>query len=168
MKTAIDPAQITTVEDKIAGNLSLSQIILLAIPAFIATAIYIVFPPTLKFVGYKLVLVALASIVISSLAIRVRGKLVLHWLIAMIRFNLRPRYYIFNKNDLHLRHEPVEPKQSEVKKPSIAKQAVDRIVHDISTADRIIIESLLDNPNANMHFKSDKRGGLHVVITEKQ
>ena len=166
MKTAIVPAQITTVEDKIAGNLSLSQIILLAIPAFIAAAIYIVFPPTLKFVNYKLALVALASIVISSLAVRVRGKLVLHWLIAMTRFNLRPRYYIFNKNDLHLRYEPVAQAQPATKRPSIAKQVVDRIVHDISTADRVIIENLLDNPNANIHFKSDKRGGLHVVITE--
>jgi len=167
MKTAIVPAQITTVEDKIAGNLSLSQLILLAIPAFIATAIYIVFPPTLKFVGYKLALVALASVVIASLAIRVRGKLVLHWMIAMTRFNLRPRYYVFNKNDLHLRAEPA-PLPPATKPPSIAKQAVKKIVHDISTADKVIIESLLAGPSASMHFKSDKRGGLHVVITEEQ
>ena len=168
MKTAIVPAQITTVEDKITGNLSLSQIVLLAIPAFIAAAIYIVFPPTLKFVGYKLALVGLASLAMSSLAIRIRGKLVLHWLIVMTRFNLRPRYYVFNKNDLHLRHEPVEPKQPETKTPSPTKQTTNTIVHDITAADRVLIQNLLDDSNANLHFKSDKRGGLRVVITEKQ
>jgi hypothetical protein len=166
MKTAIVPAQITTIEDKIAGNLSLSQLILLATPAFIAAAIYIVFPPNLKFVGYKLALVAVSSIAISSLAIRVKGKLVLHWLISITRYNLRPRYFVFDKNNLHLRPEEAVDEQSQPKQPSIAKQAVTKIIHDISTADRVIIEGLLANPNANMHFKSDKRGGLHVVITE--
>ncbi len=167
MKTAIVPAQITTVEDKIAGNLNLSQLILLAIPAFIAAAVYIVFPPTLKFVAYKLALVALVSVALASLAIRIRGKLVLHWLVAMARFNLRPRYYVFNKNDVHLRAEPV-PLQLVTQQPTSANQAVKKIVHDISTADKIIIESLLAGGSASMHFKSDKRGGLRVVITEEQ
>ena len=166
MKTAIVPAQITTIEDKITGNLSLSQLVLLATPAFIAAAIYIVLPPNLKFVGYKLALVAVSSIVISSLAVRIRGKLVLHWLLAMARFNLRPRYYVFNKNDLHLRLKEAAVKASEPEQPSTAKQADTTSIHDISTADRVSIESLLANPNATMHFKSDKRGGLHVVITE--
>ena len=166
MKTAIVPAQITTVEDKIAGNLSLSQIILLAIPAFIAAAIYIVFPPTLQFVGYKLMLVGLASIIVASLAVRIRGKLVLHWLIAMTRFNLRPRYFVFDKNNLHLRDDSFEPKQFVVNLPD-AKPVL-KLVPDISTADKVIIESMLDNPHAKVHFTSDKRGGLHVVITEKQ
>ena len=168
MKTAIVPAQITTVEDKIAGNLNLSQIILLATAAFLATTIYIVLPPNFKFVGYKMVLAGVVSVVVASLAIRIRGKLVLHWLIAVSRFNLRPRYYVFNKNDLHLRHEPVEPKQPVTKQSSFAKQTADTIVHDISTADRVLIENLLDDPSASVHFRSDKRGGLHVVITEKR
>jgi hypothetical protein len=37
MRTRVIPAQITTVEDRIAGNLNLTQILLLMIPVILGT-----------------------------------------------------------------------------------------------------------------------------------
>ena len=42
MRTTVIPAQITTVEDKIAGSLNLTQILILMIPVFWATIVYAV------------------------------------------------------------------------------------------------------------------------------
>ena len=48
MKTAIVPAQVTTVEDKVAGNLNLTQLLLIASPVFVRGVIYAVFPPSFE------------------------------------------------------------------------------------------------------------------------
>lgn len=46
MKTTVVPAQITTVEDKIAGSLTFTQIIMLVIPLLTSTAIYVLILPS--------------------------------------------------------------------------------------------------------------------------
>jgi len=48
MKTTTVPAQVTTVEDRLAGNLSLTQLLLLVCPVFVSCLIYVVFPPFIK------------------------------------------------------------------------------------------------------------------------
>ena len=53
MKVRSIPAQITTVEDKIAGNLNLTQILLLMIPVFWLMIVYTIFPPYMEFSVYK-------------------------------------------------------------------------------------------------------------------
>src|SRR5437868_6746891 len=103
MKTTLVPAQITTVEDKIAGSLSLSQLILLCVPIFLGGAVYALFPPFLHLTLIKTLLVVLLVITFSLFSIRIKGKILLSWLIVIGRYNLRPSYYIYNKNDVHLR-----------------------------------------------------------------
>lgn len=61
MKTSIVPAQITTVEDKVAGNLSLPQLFLLSAPIFIGSLVYLIFPPFMGAASYKLVIVFVQS-----------------------------------------------------------------------------------------------------------
>src|SRR6266576_4782423 len=101
MRTSIVPAQITTVEDKVAGNLGLTQLLLLAAPVFISTATYIVLPPNLGAAAYKIVMMTVIAVVFGLLAIRIKGKILLLWAIMITRYNLRPRHYIFDKNDPH-------------------------------------------------------------------
>lgn len=98
MKTTTIPAQITTVEDTIAGNLTLSQILLLIAPVFGSTAVYAILPPNMSMVLYKLILMISVSVVFMTLAIRIRGKLVVNWLKIMTEYALRPHTYVFNKN----------------------------------------------------------------------
>src|SRR3989344_8530921 len=99
MRSQPIPAQITTVEDKIAGNLNLTQIILLMVPVFFTTAAYAVFPPQMHLAVYKFPLVLIVLFVSLILSMRIKGKVVLNWLVILIQYNVRPRYYLFNKND---------------------------------------------------------------------
>ena len=80
MKTTIIPAQITTVEDKIAGNLNLTQIIILMIPVLWTAFVYVGLPPATKLSLYKLPLILLVVFVCMTLALRIKGKVVYNWL----------------------------------------------------------------------------------------
>ncbi|HSX35950.1 MAG TPA: PrgI family protein [Patescibacteria group bacterium] len=166
MKTTTVPAQITTVEDKIAGNLSLSQLLLLAAPAFIGTAIYIILPPTLNISPYKIVCMLVLVAIFGSLAIRVKGKILLLWGIIIVRYNLRPRYYVFNKNDMHLR-DAASMKIDEIDdEPVVAKQAKHIQLPQLSTADTVMLEGIIADPKANLRFMTDKKGALNVRFNE--
>ena len=166
MKTTVVPAQITTVEDKIAGSLSLSQLLLLAAPVFGGCALYIIFPPMLRFAPYKVVLMTMLVFAFGLLAIRVKGKILLLWLIVITRYNLRPRFYVVNKNDMHLRHNGTEFADEALEdEPEIKKSPVASIPQ-LSTAELVRLERIMADPQANLTFKPAKKGGLSVVITE--
>ena len=103
MRTRVIPAQITTVEDKIAGNLNITQIGLLMVPIFFGTLVYMLFPPIMYIAWYKLAVILFVLFISVLLALRIKGKVVLHWVIILIQYNLRPKYYLFNKNDDYAR-----------------------------------------------------------------
>ena len=92
MKSTIVPAQITTIEDRFSGNLSLQQILLLSSSVFIGFAIYVFLPPFLKLDSYKIVLMILMFFIISITAVRIKGKLVLFWIITILNYNRRSQY----------------------------------------------------------------------------
>jgi hypothetical protein len=169
MKSAIVPAQITTVEDKIAGNLTLQQMFLLAIPVFIDFVLYVVLPRSLKLSAYKVVLMTLVALVCFLLAIRIKGKILLIWAMTIIRYNARPRYYVFNKNDAYLRDStialpPEEPSTAEQTAASVEESELPLAA--ITMAEAVKLEGILANPAAKLSFSSRKKGGLHVCITE--
>ncbi len=166
MKTAIVPAQITTVEDKVAGNLGLTQLLLLAAPVFIGSAIYIIFPPSLGAAVYKLVLVTIISVVFALLAIRVKGRILLLWAITIARYNLRPRHYVFDKNDMHLRSKSVKGAESEASDQAPTRAASSKAAPSLSTQETVMLEGIIANPDAKLHFRTDRKGGLSVRITE--
>ena len=76
MRSQVIPAQITTVEDKIAGDFSLTQIMLLLSPVLIATFIYAFLPPTMMLVWYKLALALFFVVVCLTLTKQVKGKII--------------------------------------------------------------------------------------------
>lgn len=98
MRSQVIPAQITTVEDKIAGDFSLTQIMLLLLPVLISSFIYAFLPPGMTFVFYKLILAGIFAVASITLAIRVKGRIIASWLVVLMRYNLRPKYYVYNKN----------------------------------------------------------------------
>ncbi len=103
MRTTIVPAQITTVEDRIAGRLGMSQLLLIISPIFGGSAVFVVLPPFFNYATYKVVLIVCVASLSALLAIRIKGKILLFWAITLLRYNTRPKYYLFNKNSTHTR-----------------------------------------------------------------
>jgi hypothetical protein len=167
MKTTTVPAQITTVEDKIAGNLTLQQMVLLASPVFIDFALYALLPAMLKLNAYKLVLMSLVTITASLLAIRVKSKILLVWAITIFSYNARPGYYVFNKNNIYLRAQgAVHANEAEQQTAPTVEQLTPQKVTRLSEEDVFRLERILANPSANLSFATSKKGGLYVSISE--
>jgi hypothetical protein len=167
MKMTVVPAQVTTVEDRIIGSLGFSQILLLVIPIFINAGIFALLPPFLGNAIYKYVLMGLVAIIFCVLAIRIKGKVLAFWLVTILRYNLRPKYYLFNKNTLAQREnypakkEQIEPETATAEK---SKRQTTRKHLDIPATARAL--ATLENPAAKVRFETGKKGNLHVRLTE--
>lgn len=166
MKTTVVPAQITSVEDRIAGNLSFKQLILMITPVFVSTALFVLLPPFTKYRLYKVIISASFALLCFTLALRVKGKLVVEWIIMLSHYNLRPRIYVFNKNNTSGRSITPKPKKQKVEKevkeskvPLLPKLA-------FTTGEIMNFENVLGNPSADLHFIRSKKGGLRVHIKE--
>jgi hypothetical protein len=166
MKTTLVPAQVTTVEDKIAGSLSLSQLILLCAPIFLGGAIYAIFPPFLHLTLIKTLLFVLLVIAFSLLSIRIKGKILLSWLIVISRYNLRPSLYIYNKNDMHLRNtKAVKAAKKESKKTIEPKKSLPSLPK-IPIPQMVKLQTAITDPRSKLNIRASKKGGLSVHITE--
>jgi hypothetical protein len=167
MRSSIVPAQITTVEDKVMGSLSLAQLLLLSSPIFIGSLIYFVFPPSLTGALYKTILTAIGTVILWALAIRFKGRLLIEWAITIGRYNRRPRYNVNDKNDLCLRELESQPDASRApEKPEYDHEEAYVPAPMISLAEAVFLEKIITNPKANLHFKTDRRGELRVHINE--
>jgi hypothetical protein len=167
MKTTTVPAQITTIEDKIAGNLTLQQIILMGGPIFIDFAIYVALPHTLKLNAYKLILMVIVTASANILAIRVKSKILLIWALTIFRYNARPRYYVFRKSSPYLRNEaPSAIDEPEPQTTSSVRQATQQDSVQLSEEDIFKLERILENPSTDLSFTTSRKGGLHVSISE--
>ncbi len=157
MRTTIIPAQITTVEDTIAGNLNLTQILLLISSLFINTFIYSFLPVRLAFTTYKIPLMVLVFAVCITLSLRIKQRIVLNWLVILATYAIRPHIYLFNKNAEFARHVVVHnekpPKvHSKVQAPVLKAQPRLTLPFDYN--------SLIRNPSLNIRFK---RNSVQVV-----
>jgi len=164
MRTTVVPAQITSVEDKIAGNLSFSQLLLLIAPLFLSVAIYVVLPPFGGFHIYKVVIASIFTIVCLLLAIRIRGRLIAEWIALRARYNARPLHYVFNKNSSYAR-KPVttaEKKVKEIVEQADEEPAMKQLL--FLAKDQLQFDAATTNPSADFHFKVSKKGGLSVRI----
>ncbi len=170
MRTTVIPAQITTVEDKIAGNLNLTQIFILMIPVFWGSLVFAVFPPAVHLVWYKLPLVLIVLLLSLILALRIKGKVVLHWLIILAHYNLIAKYYLFNKNDSHLRvmDLPQFEKNSDKNLKKTPAKQEKLVASSVGIKDLIQLEKFIANPNYTFSLKTGKKGGLNVALEQIQ
>jgi len=165
MRTTIIPAQITTVEDKIAGNLNLTQILILMVPVFITAVVFVLIPPTMKLVGYKLILILFFLVICLILALRIKGRVLFNWLLILSQFKLRPKIFVFNKNDNYLRE--VEPEI--LKKKKIIKEI--KTIKLISQKEQALVEAetikflhFINDKNNSLSFRLSDKGGLNVAF----
>lgn len=165
MRTTVIPAQVTTIEDTIAGNLNLTQIALLLSSLFVITFIYAVFPTAMKFSLFKVFLFILTFSIFGTLALRIKGKIVLSWLFILSVYFLRPRYYVFDKNDLTTRNFEIfvkaAPKVSH-RKATIVKKVEQKT---LAIAEMVRAESIFNNPKTSLSLKF-RKGGLNVAVEE--
>lgn len=169
MRTTIIPAQITTVEDKIAGNLNITQIILLLIPVIWATIIYTIFPSRFNLNWYKFPMSIFILILCLTLSIRFKGKVMINWLVLLLQYNLRPKYYIFNKNDLYQRQILLTESNKnnfKISKKSSNENVFKKTNRKVGAKNFIGFKKLLNNPNYSLSFKVNKKGGLNVAFEQ--
>lgn len=156
MRTTVIPAQITTVEDRIAANLNLTQIVLLLTSLFIATFIYVTFPPQLGFSLYKIPLFILTFIIFGTLAIRIKGRVVFSWLFVLSAYYLRPKYYLYDKNDLTTRKEEYKVETITSKETNKNEKKIVNKAQSISISELIRMETVLANPKNTLSVRFKK------------
>jgi hypothetical protein len=164
MKSTIVPAQITTVEDRIAGNFTFSQLAVLTAPVAISASMYILLAPKLQLSLVKFLLMAVVFVVICPLAIRIRDKTVAAWLVLYTRYALRPRVYVHTKADpvhrtigLSNSEPTTEIETGHEKKPAAY---VPQPVHE-----QLRIKELLEDPALSVSFEFAQNGGVDVSLT---
>ncbi len=168
MKITVVPAQVTTVEDRVAGNLGFLQLALFALPVFGGALLYAILPPSMEYSLYKVIVIAIAALISGILAIRIRGKIILLWLVVLLRYNLRPRLYLFNKNTNCYREDYPEPPKVLVQKVSQAKLTTPSPLSKLGLDEQAHLYTSLDNPIDRLCFEMNKKGGLNVRISEIQ
>ena len=160
MRTNIIPAQITTVEDKIAGSLNMTQILLLIAPVLWSALVYILLPNQMKLTGYKLPLILIVSMGLMVLAIRIRGKIILEWLSVLIVYRLRPKIYVFNKNSLYERQIDLPEINNQVLNIKPIKKSIKSKKSDgLSVTDLVKLETLMNSGKlaVSFNFKENQR-----------
>ena len=168
MKITVVPAQVTTVEDRVAGNLGFSQLALFALPVFGGALLYAILPPSMEYCLYKIIVIALIAIISGILAIRIKGKIILLWLVTLLRYNLRPRLYLFNKNISCYREDYPEPPKVLIKKSHSKKIRKFAVLPKLTGHDQARLYATMDNPVSRLCFETNKKGGLNVRIAEIQ
>jgi len=165
MKVTVVPAQVTTVEDRIVGSLGFSQLVLIVAPVFIAAALFAVLPPAMGSAVYKYVIMGILAFLCCLLAIRIKGKILAAWLIVILRYNLRPKYYLFDKNVTTLRENySVRQEKKEQEAPVKVMRHESRPRLGIPETAKIL--ATIENPAAKVRFETGKKGNLHVRLTE--
>lgn len=166
MKVTVVPAQVTTVEDRVAGNLSFSQLILFAVPVFGGSLLYAILPPFMGASLYKIIIVSVFALVCTILAIRIKGKIVMLWLIVLLRYRLRPRQYIFDKNTPLSREDyPDVPHMAEESNEAL-KETTKQAIQLLDLSERAYLYDVLHDPIGRLRFDITKKGGINVSIPE--
>lgn len=169
MRSQVIPAQITTVEDKIVGNLNFIQLALMTTPILWLTLIYALIPPTMKLVAYKLILTLVLSLISLGLSLRIKGKVVINWLGVLLKYSRRPKYYLYNKNHLVGREMvlPVAEKltSTPAKAPAV-KTKVTKAKPKLELKNLLTFDELLHQGKLNLSYKLNKKGGLDVAFEQ--
>lgn len=167
MRHAAVPAQVTTVEDRIMGNLGLSQLVLLVLPVFVGAGLFVLLPPVMHGSLYKYIVIVLISIPTGVLAIRIKGKIILLWLITIVRYNLHPKHYVFQKSaDYREQYKTTESEPTEIVSSSEKEEL--SALPQLAFHDAAFVLETIQKPESNLRFETTKKGGLHVRLTEIQ
>jgi hypothetical protein len=167
MKATVVPAQVTTIEDRIMGNLGFSQLALFVVPVLVGAGLFIILPPVMHGSLYKYLVAICIGLICGILAIRIKGKIVLLWLVTILRYNLRPKYYLFKKSTAMYREDYRTPR-SEAPEEAGSKEPIKRTTDTprLAFQDAAYVLETINNPASKLRFELTKKGGLNVRLTE--
>jgi len=94
MRVSIVPAEMTSIQDKIIGDLNMNQVILLSTPLIFTILVYLFIPPFSKLSLLKIIVCSISIISLAILSIKIDGKIFLEHLKILISFFNRPRIYL--------------------------------------------------------------------------
>jgi len=154
MRTTIIPAQITTVEDKVAGSLNMTQVLILMTPILWTAIVYILLMPTMKLTSLKLMLIIISTTISGILALRIKDKIVAEWLGVLLKYRLRPKYWLYNKNDITNRtiDIPDIPDIALVARKS-SKKNVNKHKTEINISDLVRLQELIDSGKVAVRYQ---------------
>lgn len=166
MKSTVVPAQVTTVEDKIMGSLGFSQLMLLVVPIFIGAGLYVLLPPFMGASPYKYIVIGTVALLCGILAIRIKGRILALWLVVILHYNIRPKFYLFNKNVATLR-EAYDSKvdEPEERKATVSLKRAINVPH-LEFHETAKVLATIANPASKLRFEITKKGSLNVRLTE--
>lgn len=165
MKRSIVPAQITTVEDRVLGNLTPYQAGLISLPLVFGVLFYAVLPPHFHLKVYKIGIIAGLELLGAILSIRVNDQMLMFWLALRLRFNLRPRYFIYDKNDTYLRNMPEFNTVAAEAKTTVEQKVITEI-KEVAVGEAVRLEEIMEDARVNLRFKTGRNGRLNVVANE--
>lgn len=167
MKRCNIPAQVTTVDDKIIGNLSVTQLLLLASGLFVSTFLYIILPPFTHNSFYKILLISLTILSCIILSWKIKDKILLQWLIIILTYILRPNIYVnscfyIEKESSFVNPHHLIKKQSLINNESFKLMEAQNI--NQSKNDLYFGNNLIESQEHNLFFCLSKKGELNVKI----
>lgn len=165
MRTTVVPAQITTVEDRIVGNLTFTQVLLLILPLLSSTALYVFLSPHSHISTLKFVLMLGQFALFGGLALRFKGRIVAEWIGVLTRFTKRSRTYIFTKNDPTGRQVVLDLDEAD-SEPTTVTPVIPARSGIGSLADQLKVERLFANPKFTVSFGLAKKGKVNVSLTQ--
>ena len=77
MRISIVPAEMTSIQDKIIGDLNMNQVILLSTPLIFTILVYLFIPPFSKLSLLKMIVCSISIISLAILSIKIDGKILL-------------------------------------------------------------------------------------------
>jgi hypothetical protein len=166
MKRSIVPAQITTVEDRVLGNLTPYQAGLISLPLIFGVLFYVTLPPHFHLKLYKLCLIVGLELTGAILSIRKNDQMLIFWLIMRLRYNLRPRFYVYDKNDSFLRDTSTDSTNMPAKRTEKKVVTAPLNVPQIGLGDAVRVEEIMSDERVNLRFNTTRKGRMHVVANE--
>ncbi len=165
MRTTVIPAQVTTLEDKIVGNLSFLQICFLMFPVLWSMVVFMLFPPSMSMKLYKLPIIFIVSLMSLLMAMRIKGRILFDWLVVILKFNMRPTYYVFTKNDTYLRTLDLPPREETVGISHQVQEAPQPVaISAASIRELVQLDRVMRKRKHPVSFKPDNKGALHVAL----
>lgn len=166
MKSTVVPAQITSVEDRIMGNFTFAQVLLLIVPLLVGTVLYVGIAPHSHFSILKVSLILIQFAFFGGLGLRINGKIMAQWLVIYATFYRRPRFYRFTKNDLAFR-DVVMPTAV---KPELTERPTSKLISPVALprltqTEQLHLDDVLNPDAVSVAFVLGKKGGINVSLT---
>jgi hypothetical protein len=151
MRISIVPAEMTSIQDKIIGDLNMNQVILLSTPLIFTILVYLFIPPFSKLSLLKMIVCSISIISLAILSIKIDGKILLEHLKILISFFNRPRIYLNTISEIQ---------------PDIGISIENEIENNIITPPEILDREKIFNlkKKDKLIFNLNKKGDLDAKV----